>query len=914
METITGDRLRQRRGVDMFNNDFSIIEELVAGGSDIDGILDNLPERFGALVTPPLRSAAVFKQSRVDSLVWAYRDIGYLYADINPLGESYKKEFTRFPEFQEGSYHRLTLEEFGLSEGDLDAEFFGGGYISGGYIPLREIIQRLRQTYCGYIGVEFLHIQNRTMREWLLRRMESTGNRTELSGNQKRTIMLDLMKTEELENMLHRTFLGQTRFSIQGADVVIPALHFLVDNAHRYGVEEIVMGTSHRGRLSMLNIILNQSPEEIFYLFEENFVPGIAGGSGDVRYHVGYCTIHDNDDGSSVNITMLPNSSQLESVDAVVEGNARGLQDLRNDTERKHVMPLVIHGDASFAAQGVVAETFNLSGLPGYTTGGTIHIVINNQIGFTTPAIRGHSGLNPTDIAKMLPIPVLHVNGDVPEAVVHAVSVAMDFRQVFGSDVVVDIYCYRRYGHNEGDEPSYTQPVMYSLIKDHPSVTSLFLLQCLAEGVLTRQEYDAARSEYHASLSAALDTERHRLPVEKEDVPRKDAANRIEDASTAIDERVAMSIADAVSTMPPDFAMHQRLRKIIDDNHASLQHDRMVGWSMAESMAFGSLLIEGVPVRISGQDSERGTFSQRHLVWWESEKADCCSYLPLANLGKDQAPFQVSNSPLSEFSVLAFEYGYSIARQDSLVIWEAQYGDFANGAQIIIDNYISAGRSKWNIKNGLVLLLPHGYEGMGPEHSSGHLERFLQLCSQDNMRVCNVTMPAQYFHLLRLQKKARRTMPLVIMTPKSLLRHPLSRSPLRDIVEGHFHPILVDAGAGTAERIIFCSGKIYYDLMGAMTEANRSANVIVRVEQLYPFPDHEIAEVFDRYRNAPKCSWVQEEPKNRGPWRYMHERFEEIFPGRSLVYIGRDSSASPATSSLKQHKQEQARIIAAALE
>ncbi|OHD72365.1 MAG: 2-oxoglutarate dehydrogenase E1 component [Spirochaetes bacterium RBG_16_49_21] len=897
----------------MFNNNFDYIEELVTGENDIGEILENKPERFAVTQKRAVPvDDRVFKQSRVDSMLWAYRDIGYLYANVNPLGETYNRDFTRLVEFQEESYHKLSLEEFGLSEADLETEFFGGKFIGDGMLPLREILARFTATYCSSVGAEFLHIQNKNIREWLIERMESTRNVTRFSPEQKRIILSDLIKSEELENILHRTFLGQTRFSIQGADVVIPALHFLVDSARRFNIEEIVMGTSHRGRLSILNAILEQSPEEIFYRFEENFVPGMLGGSGDVRYHIGYCTRHVNEDGTSVNITLLPNSSHLESVDAVVEGDVRGLQDLRNDAERKRIIPVLLHGDASFSAQGVVAETFNLSQLEGYTTGGTLHIVINNQIGFTTSMVEGRSGLNPTDVAKMMPVPIFHVNGDDPEAMLHIMQLALEYRQKFHRDVVVDIYSYRRYGHNEGDEPSFTHPRMYALIKDHESTLSLYAKKCLKEALITEDEIKEMRDRYKQALASALKEERAKKGEIKGPTPESGGIEEKE-IVTASPEPLLLEIAQKITTAPPDFTLHSRLKRIIEGNYKKFREEKRVDWAMAETLAFGTLLLDGVPVRLSGQDSVRGTFSQRHLVWWETEKGARYHYVPLANLTKDQARLSAYDSPLSEYSALAFEYGYAISRPDSLVIWEAQYGDFANGSQVVIDCYIVSGKSKWNIENGLVLLLPHGYEGMGAEHSSGHLERFLQLCSEDNIRVCNVTTPAQYFHLLRRQKKNRNQRPLVIMTPKSLLRHPRSVSTLNELSKGGFRRILDDVSSEDIRRLLFCSGKIYYDLINEFKEEHRVTTGIVRVEQLYPFPKKEIEGILDKYRKVKSLYWVQEEPRNRGAWRYMQEQFEHYFPESHLLYIGREASASPATGSLKKHNEEQQTIVARAI-
>ncbi len=898
----------------MINNDFDYIEGLIADGRDIDSILDNRPERYAAVQRRgTFVEGMAYRQSRVDSLLWAYRDIGYLYADVNPLGESYSRQFSRIVEFQKESYHTLSLEEFGLSEADLDTEFFGGKFIGTGPMPLREILERFRRTYCSSIGVEFLHIQNRKIREWLIERIESSRNASIFPREQKLIVLTDLIKTEELEIMLHRTFIGKHRFSVQGADVVVPALHYLADSAHRYGIEEIVMGTSHRGRLPILNSILNLSPEEVFYLFEANFVPGVPGGSGDVKYHIGYCTKHVNDDGTMVNITLLPNSSHLESVDAVVEGDARGLQDRRGDHERKRIMPVILHGDASFSAQGVIAETFNLSQLRGYATGGTIHIVINNQVGFTTSPVMGRSGLNPTDIAKMMPVPIFHVNGDDPEALLHVMRLALEFRQNFHRDVVIDIYCYRRYGHNEGDEPSFTHPHMYDLIKSHESVASVYLKKCLAERIVTQDQADEIRAAYQKTLTAALSDERKMRAAQKHTriIPGEEKDMK---AVTAVEESLLEDLAKKITTVPLGFGIHPRLKRIIENNHKKFIEERNVDWGMAESLAFGSLLMEGVPVRLSGQDSERGTFSQRHLVWWDSEEKRGVHYVPLSNLAKDQAEFFVYDSPLSELSVMAFEYGYAIAREEALVMWEAQFGDFCNAAQVIIDNYLIAGRSKWNIRNGLVLLLPHGYEGLGPEHSSAHLERFLQLCAQDNIEVCNPTTAAQYFHLLRRHKKLRDQRPLIIMTPKSLLRHPLAASPLSELSGGAFHRVIEDESRENIERLLFCSGKIYYDLLEALNKNPGKPIGIVRVEMLYPFPQKEIEGALEKYKKIKSYCWVQEEPRNRGAWQFMAEQFGQYFPGIRLEYIGREASASPATGSLREHGEEQIAIVSTAME
>ena len=903
----------------MFNNSFDYLEGLFGDGQSLESALDNRAERFATASAPPSAppSEIVFKQTRVDSLLWAYREIGYLYANLNPFGEEYARDYTRVEEYRNSSYRRLEIESFDLSEADLDTDFFGGK--SAGKAPLRDIVARFKRTYCGFVGVEFLHIRDKLIRDWFIERFESSENATVFSASRKRIILDDLIKTEEMENFLHSSFIGQKRFSIQGADVTVPVLHFLVDKASDSGIEDIVMGTSHRGRLSILNLILDKSPEDIFYLFEDDHAPGVPGGSGDVKYHIGYCARHAHADGTSVNITLLPNSSHLESVDAIVEGNARGLQDLKGDVFGKRVLPIIIHGDASFAGQGVVSETFNLSRLPDYSTGGTVHIVINNQVGFTTSPLRGRSGLNPTDVARAVEAPVLHVNGDEPEAAAHAALLALDFRQEFNRDIVIDIVCYRRHGHNEGDEPSYTQPYMYSLIKDHQSAAALYLKKCLEEGVVESGEIEESRAAYIKSLNEALSSERRKSPgaaadsAEKTDVWSSTGVRTGADPKTpetSVPENTLQAIAGKVLQVPEDFGMQPRLRRLLEGNYKKFTESGMVDWALAESMAFGSLLLEGIPVRLSGQDSERGTFSHRHLVWWEKERENCCSIIPLQGLSADQAQFAVCNSPLAEYSVLAFEFGYSVSRMDALVLWEAQFGDFVNGAQVIVDSYVAAARSKWNVHADLVLLLPHGYEGLGPEHSNGHLARFLQLCAENNMTVCNPTTPSQYFHLLRNQKKRRYSPPLVLMTPKSLLRLPASFSPLGELADGAFRKAIDDGPSDVTDRLLFCSGKIYYELKAAQVGAEGGKRVrIARMEQLYPFPADEIGVILKSHGTGNEIFWVQEEPKNRGAWTYIRGKFDEDFPETRIGYIGREPSASPAAGTMKQHREEQGSIV-----
>jgi 2-oxoglutarate dehydrogenase E1 component len=863
-------------------------------------------------------SDMAYRQSRVDSLLWAYRDIGYLYARLNPLAAGHGRDHDYLHQDSVDAYERLTLDGFGISADDLDTVFSAGRAMKPSRAPLREIIAAFRETYCGSIGVEFLHIQDKRIRGWLIDKMESSRNRPTLDAGQKRIILEDLLRTEAFEHMLHQSFVGQKRFSLEGSEAMIPGLHFLVDSAGRYGIEDYVIGTTHRGRLAILNTILHMTPEEIFSTFEENFAPGMYGGAGDVKYHIGYETDHVLDDGGTAHISMCANASHLESVDAVVLGKARALQDKKGDSKR--VLPVLLHGDAAFSGQGVVAETLNLSRLQGYTTGGTIHIVINNQIGFTTAVRDARSSCLPTDVAKALPVPIFHVNGDDPEALVYVAEMALEFRQTFGADCVLDVLCYRRHGHNEADEPSFTHPYMYRIIKDHPSVGSLYGQHCAEIGVASEQEQEWIRQEHVNALKQAL---RH---ARAEPITRINTTQgpdwvamsneySHERVSTGVAESTLGRIARHITTVPEDFHIHRTLAHILARNQAAFEQRGEVAWSMAEALAFGSLLLEGVPVRLTGEDCVRGTFSQRHLTWWDVKSDRPRSYTPLGTLAAEQAELAVFDSPLSEYSILGFEYGYSLVGPNVLVAWEAQFGDFANGAQVIIDNYITSAESKWNRSSGLVMLLPHGNEGQGPDHASGHLERFLQLAADDNMQICNPTTPAQYFHLLRRQVKVKFRKPLVIMTPKSLLRHAKVISSVTDLVEGGFEQVIDDScEPGQVEMVLLCSGKIYYDLVAQREAVGCTNAALIRVEQLYPFVQGRLKECLVKYSQAHDIVWVQEEPRNCGAWGYMRDRFSVHFPRVDLKYYGRAESASSATGSFKQYQGEQKKLVEFAFE
>lgn len=856
-------------------------------------------------------SDMVYAQSRVDSLVWAYRDVGYLYAHLNPLAPAAGEQGNYYTE-PAHTYEQLTPAEFGLAEQDLKREFSAGRVLFSGSAKLSDIIRALRETYCSTVAVEFLHVQNKPMRRWLIQNMESTRNRPSFGAEKKRIILEDLVHAEEFEHFMHTAFIGQKRFSLEGAESVIPGLHHLVDSAPSMGIEEIILGMTHRGRLTVLNRIMGKPLEEVFSEFESHEDPGDYGGGGDVRYHLGYQRDHVAPDGAAVRVNLVANPSHLESVGPVVEGMARAIQRERTDTERKKVVPIILHGDAAFSGQGVVAETFNLATLKGYKTGGTIHVVINNQIGFTTSSRDARSTFYPTDVAKMLPIPVFHVNGDDPEAVVYTMDLALRFRQTFGRDAVVDIFCYRKYGHNEGDDPSFTHPLMYRIIEKKKSQPVMYAEKCKTAGILTAADEQTMRGEFRAALKEALRISREApAPHATGNVTNEWSFDEVV-RGPSLDELAG--IAKILTTSPDGFHMHQKLKRIIEEKASRLAKDGTVDWAFAESLAFGTLLKEGVPIRLSGQDSARGTFSQRHLVWWDAESLLPQPYTPLTTVTEEKVQFSVYDSPLSEYSVLGFEYGFALGRPRALVMWEAQFGDFSNGGQVIIDNYVVAGEAKWGTTNGLVLLLPHGFEGQGPEHSSGHMERFLMLCAHENIQVCNCTTPSQYFHLLRRQVKRSFKKPLIVLTPKSLLRHPRAVSTLRECAEEAFREVLDDPQKPQKpSRLLLCTGKVYYDLLAAREKQGVSDAAIVRVEQLYPFPSAALRRLLGTYRGVTPVEWVQEEPRNRGAWMFMKDRFEREIPDVRIEYVGRDESASPATGSHARHEREQEKLLETAL-
>ncbi|MGE5567649.1 MAG: multifunctional oxoglutarate decarboxylase/oxoglutarate dehydrogenase thiamine pyrophosphate-binding subunit/dihydrolipoyllysine-residue succinyltransferase subunit [Rhodospirillales bacterium] len=837
--------------------------------------------------------SAAAKQAAVLQLINAYRVRGHLIADLDPLGSK-------------PSYHpELDPANYGLTIWDLDREFLTGSLAEavrdGAAHPtatLREILETLRQTYCGKMGCEYMNIQVPEQKRWLQLRLEPASAKAPLDDATRRRILERLIEAEQFEHFLHSRYVGHKRFSLEGAETAIAILDELLRRSAEQDVHEVVIGMAHRGRLNVLANLIGMPLGQIFSSFESE-EPTSVQGSGDVKYHLGATGVR-TFEGRELVVSVSPNPSHLEAVDPVVEGIVRPKQDRLGDVERRRVIPLLVHGDAAFAGQGIVAETLNLSQLPGYSTGGTIHLIINNQIGFTTPPEEARSTPYSTDVARMVQAPIFHVNGDDPEAAIRAARVAFDYRQRFNKDVVIDMICYRRHGHNEADDPSYTQPIMYRKIREHPSVAVLYGRRLVREGAATEEEIDSIRRRISASLDAA-----HKQPVS---FVLSAPGHAPEVHSTAVDHSTLERVAQGLTRFPADFHVHPKLLPFIERRRQALEKGGPIDWAFAEALAFGSLVIQGTPVRLSGQDSSRGTFSQRHAIFYDYENGR--EYCPLREIAPGQARFDVYDSSLSENAVLGFEFGYSLGDPLSLVLWEAQFGDFANGAQVIIDQFIAGAESKWAQPSGLVLLLPHGYEGQGPEHSSARVERFLQLCAEDNLRVISPTTPAQYFHALR--RRARK--PLIIFTPKSLLRHPKAVSTANELTSGRFREVIGETGPiepNRVSRILLCSGKIYYDLL----ERQPDNVAIARIEQLYPFPHAEVQDVILRYPLTAEVVWVQEEPRNMGPWRFVQEQVQPLIAQsrRVLRYIGRPESASTATGSHRRHVEEQKAVVEAAL-
>ncbi|MDC0049806.1 2-oxoglutarate dehydrogenase E1 component [Verrucomicrobia bacterium] len=845
-------------------------------------------------------------RARVVSLLYNYRALGHTEAWVDPLSLS------------PPTNSRLSYEQFGFNEVDLKEQVASQFFAEGKPMPLSAMIGKLQQIYCGKIGFEYMGIHNSEIRHWIRDRIENRPPLENLKYSNTKTILNWLIEAEEFENYLHKKFVAQKRFGLEGGESTLVALNTLLYQGIGNGVEEIVMGMAHRGRLNVLANFLQKPLSVLFNEFSENYVPDLVCGDGDVKYHLGYETRREIE-GASVNIFLAPNPSHLEAVNSVVEGMARARQRLIGNTDKRdRVLPILLHGDAAFAGQGSVAEVLNFSQLPGYRTGGTIHIVINNQIGFTTMPSDARSSVYCTDIAKMIEAPIFHVNGDSPLEVAYVTGLALEFRQKFGRDVVIDIVCYRRHGHNEADEPAFTQPNIYRTIRSKKSTTEIYKDYLLNEGQISECEISEITNAYHARLDSEFqlvegkDNDAH-ISFKGAAVEVQEDAYSYEVIPTGISIDEIRELGRKLVDIPDDFAINAKIEKLfLARRSRATEEGGPYDWAHAEALAFASLLDSGYPVRLSGQDVRRGTFSQRHCVLYDSENRE--RYVPLKNLSPNQASFCAYNSLLSESGVLGFDYGYNLMVPQMLICWEAQFGDFVNGAQVIIDQFISSAESKWGKPSNLVMLLPHGYEGQGPEHSSARLERFLQLCAGGNLQVCNITTPSQYFHVLRRQIIRKLRKPLILMSPKSLLRHPECISNENDFSGGsHFCEMLDDYQLidrpERVTRIIFCSGKVYYDLLKFRNENKIRNTAIIRIEQLYPFHWKMLDEIIERYPRAyKKWVWCQEEPLNMGAWSYISPRLDEAGRG-NVRYAGRERSASTATGSKAIHNAEQRRLV-----
>ncbi|MDQ4123439.1 MAG: multifunctional oxoglutarate decarboxylase/oxoglutarate dehydrogenase thiamine pyrophosphate-binding subunit/dihydrolipoyllysine-residue succinyltransferase subunit [Acidobacteriota bacterium] len=860
------------------------------------------------------------KQAKVIELINAYRTRGHLIADIDPLDMAPHKGDVE-----------LDLEDYNLTIWDLDREFITGGLHGSDVLPLREILDIMRRAYCGKVGIEYRHIQSKVEKAWLRERIRQQFVDGEpLSSETKKELLLKLIEGEQFERFLHTKYLGQKRFSLEGCETVIPMLDQLVKSAAGRGVTDFYMGMAHRGRLNVLANIVgdfdkNPMAERIFTVFEGSSHPAFPADEGDVKYHQG-ATTHKICNDREVTINLSSNPSHLEFVDPVVEGMTRARQDdlmhgekLPREDAIDHVLPILMHGDAAFAGQGIVMETLQLADLKGYRVGGTIHIVINNQIGFTTSPEASRSTIYSTDIAKMTQTPIFHINGDDPEAAFRTVQIALEYRQEFNKDVVLDVVGFRRLGHNEGDEPTYTQPLMYARVKAHPGVRQLYTDQLIREKTITPEELEAMTADvigrYEQILKRAKDLVSAKTAKAELKPPKGD-----EDGSavfeTPVTAETVRQMGDKISLVPEGFHINPKMVSQLTRRAKMGAGEVAMDWAFAEAIAFGSLVQEGFPVRLSGQDVGRGTFSHRHAIMYDTETGE--QWSPLAEIRSDEnsrAIFQVFDSSLSEQGVLGFEYGYALESQNALVLWEAQFGDFSNGAQVIIDQYIAASEDKWGQTNRLVMLLPHGYEGQGPEHSSARLERYLQLCAENNLQVCYPTTPAQYFHLLRRQVKQEIARPLIVMTPKSLLRLPAASSTVQELTTGGFQPVIDDANVkdrSKVKRIVLCSGKVFYDLATARQKSGDERVAIVRLEQFYPFPKTALQEIFATYPNASQLIWCQEEPQNMGAWHFVADRLRGLMNAEPR-FVGRSASGSPATGSYVIHELEQKKLVDEAL-
>ena len=866
------------------------------------------------------------EREKIDSikaiaLIRAYRIRGHLIANLDPLGLM-KREYL----------YELHPNDYGFKTEDFDRKIYLNSYMDVGYASINEIITKLRKVYCSSIGAEYMHITNPTEKVWFRERMEKEENQINFTEKGKDAILNKIIQAEGFEKFLAKKYVGTKRFGLDGAESLIPALEQIIKRGGQLGVKEIKIGMSHRGRLNVLANVLQKSYKRIFNEFAGEFASSSEDSTGDVKYHLGASSDR-TFDGNSVHVSLTDNPSHLEAVNPVVLGQTRAKQYFHKDTERKKVIPLLIHGDAAFAGQGVVAECFAMSGLKGHNTGGTIHIIVNNQIGFTTSPRFARSSPYPSDLGKIVEAPILHCNGDDPEAVVHCAKIAIEFRQKFNKDVVIDMICYRRFGHNEGDEPSFTQPLMYKKIRSHPSTLNIYGKKLIKNNSITEDQFKNKVNDFKKLLDEQFKTANDYKPklnwfegTWSRYQPKKGKDKR---GQTGVDTTKLKKLSAKINFLNPELNIHKTIKKVFENRDKCVQDEKNIDWANAETLAFATLLEEGFPVRLVGQDSGRGTFSQRHSVL--RNQIDNSRYVPLDHVSTKQKKFEIVDSFLSELAVLGFEYGYSLVEPETLTIWEAQFGDFANGAQVVIDQFIASGERKWFRASGLVLLLPHGYEGQGPEHSSARLERFLQLCAQENMQVLNCTTPANYFHALRRQIHREFRKPLVIMTPKSLLRNKYCVSNIEDFDKNNsFHRVLEDQALNKKNKlielkkpkkirkVILCSGKIYFDLLAAREREKIDDVVFVRIEQLYPFPVRSLTKAIKPYAEHAKFIWCQEEPKNMGAWfsvrDYIQWTLDNLEVKKKLKFIGRNPSASPATGYAKRHAKQQKEIIDKILE
>ncbi len=847
---------------------------------------------------------------KVLELIQGYRELGYLSADINPLNRGVH------------THPLLKLDKFGLTEADLGRVCEVGNMLGMGPAPLHKIIETLKAFYCGTAAVDFGHIEDPRSRLWIQKRVESHFLTRPVSDQVKRQALKKLIEAEVLETFLHKRFVGQKRFSVEGTDAIIPMLDYLIEQASLLGADEILVAMAHLGRLNVLANVFKKDLKQMMGEFSGNLDANV--GDGDVKYHMGFSQKTQTSDGKQVHLSLMPNPSHLEAVNPVLMGVCRSKQKLKKDKERVRTLAVMLHGDASFAGQGVVYELLNMADLSGYTIGGSIHIIINNQIGFTTNPQEARSTPQATDLSKMMEFPIFRVNADEPEAVLRCISMALQFRYKFQRDVIIDLMGYRRYGHNEGDEPSFTQPLLYQMIEAHPRVREIYQRRLVREGEVSAEEADGWASEYLKLLEDSLAESRkakasaamHSFGDRWKDLHKPSDKELFKPFPTGILLPRLLEVGAKLLAIPPEFHLHPKGQKFLEDRANMLAGKRGVDWSMGEALAFATLLTEIHMVRLAGQDSERGTFSQRHAVFHDIVNGK--KFNPFNHLQEEQADFEVVNSLLSEFAAMGFEFGQSLANPNKLTIWEAQFGDFVNGAQIIVDQFLTCSAFKWQRYSGLTLLLPHGWEGQGPEHSSGRLERFLQACAQNNIQVCNMTTPAQYFHVLRRQILRKFRLPLIIMSPKSLLRNPRCVSPLGDFA-GHFRELIDDAELTDADkpgvkRVVFCSGKIYYELLEAREKLKSKTLALVRVEQFYPFPKDPWASLLAAYSKAGEIVWCQEGPQNMEGWNFIREQLTPLLPkGQNLIYIGRAPQASPADSLLSTHLREQKRIVTEAI-